>query len=278
MTMRNAIASLALLSTAVVMAFSAAPASAAPTTAAECSNTATVKDFEDAHCDRSNAAGTFGHVALPVNTEIKVTTDNNLTEGAFRIWLLAGKIAGVPIHIECDEIAGKGAVTNNAGPPMSVTFANATLEASKCNVETPESAKKCGVAVSKVEAAISGPHNLGLGAEKEVPTGEEKIKVYEEGKGAEMGLKFVPRVAGGSFAMVTLTSCGALSGNYPVKGFAYAIGARGGAATSTGATAEFTRESTLGGLTLGGNPAFLTGDLTVRKEGGNPLSLTTTAN
>jgi len=85
---------------------------------------------------------------------------------------------------------------------------------------------------------------------------------------------------------VTLTFGGAecpaaIKGPKPVKGFVFGT-SKGRLNTevtsSSGATLTFSKESTLGFLTIGGNPASVVGTQTLRKEGGNPLIITTTAN
>ncbi len=59
----------------------------------------------------------------------------------------------------------------------------------------------------------------------------------------------------------------------------YATPGRGGNQTtsSSGATEEFTKSTTIGGLSISGNTATLEGTLTFRVKGGEPLIFTTTA-
>jgi hypothetical protein len=288
MTRRRAVVGLAVLCALCISAFSAASASAKGTTAVECSKSATTKDFEDEHCDKGvTSGGVWGHIAFPNGTAVNVTAVNDLT-GTASNFKLMGKIAAVAIEIECTKVSAKGTVTNKeAAGAMSITFGNSSTSFSGCKLLAPASGVgKCKVEVATTNAKETDPMNLGLGEEKVEPTAAgAKVKVLEEGKGTEMGLKFAPITETEPFTTITISNetgqeCpAALKGAFPVKGFAYAVGGRGSteATTSTGATAVFTKASTLGGLTFAGNPATLEGTLTFRKEGGNPLSITTTA-
>lgn len=283
MTGRKAVVGLSLLCALVFSAFGAASASAKGTTAVECSSAAVTKDFSDAHCDTpATPQSNFGHIAFENGKETSVSAANDLT-GTLSSFLLKGKIAAVFTEVTCEKVAGTGSVTNKeAAEVMSVTFGKATTEFTVCKVLAPPAAVgKCTVTVNKTESLQSDPMTLGLGAEKTPPQGGAAIKVLEEGKGTEMGLKFSPTAVGGKFTILNFTGAecpAAVKGEKPVEGSALALGGRGGleATSSSGATAKFTQASTLGGLTFAGNPATLEGTLTFRKTGGNPLSVTTT--
>jgi hypothetical protein len=263
-----------MLCALVFCAFSSASASAAGTTAGECSNKATTKDFTDADC-LTSGTGEFGHILFKAAETVNVTAKNTTP------FVLEGKVAGVPVKIECKKVSGTGTITNhdNGTEPMTVTFGNSTTSFTECAVLAP--VNKCSVVVGTTTAAESDPMTLGLGEEITGPTGE-LVKVYQEGKGTEMGLKF-SSVGTNNFTTLTFSS---LAGQtcpeaftkapIPVKGSAIAIGGRGGGATSSGATAVFTKASTLGGLTTGGQPSTLEGTLTFNKKEGNPLIITTT--
>jgi hypothetical protein len=264
-------------------AFAASGASAA-TTAGECTTAATVKDFSDAHCDNSVASGTFGHILFANGVETAVTATNAETapnekgEGtkASTPFKLEGKIAGITIVISCTTVSATGTVKNNAGG--TVTFGNATTNFTGCTQEAPEACKGKPVTVAKTTSAQTDPMNLKISTTKKIgPTGEEITFHEENAAGTEMGLKFAPTVAGGNFTEITVECPTKVTA--PVKGFTYATpGRANGSLASTsgsGATAVFTKSSSIGGLTFAGNPATLEGKLTFRKSGGNPLILTT---
>jgi len=253
-------------------ALSVASASAAPTTAGECVSGGGKKDFSDAHCDNAVTAGTgsFGHVLFSNGVKTNVTATNDLT-GTASVFKLEGKLAGVVTVIECKKASAKGTVTNEAGG--KATFGNAETEFTECTQSAPEACAGKAATVKKTTSAQTGPHNLRISTTKKVgPTGEEITFHEENAAGTEMGMKFVP--TGENFTEISVT-CPIVT-TVPVKGFTYATPGRGGAATSSGATAVFTKSSSIGGLVFAGNPATLEGTLTFRKEGGNPLTLTTT--
>src|ERR1700704_6916600 len=114
-TTRRTAVGLALICALFLCALAAQSASAAEgknTTAFTCVEGGT-KDFSDAHCDSSVAAGTgkFGHVAIAVGTPtaISVTnakTKNNTTESTPIIQ--KGTIAGIASEIECKTLSGEG--------------------------------------------------------------------------------------------------------------------------------------------------------------------------
>jgi hypothetical protein len=281
MKRRKAIVGLSVLCALCLSAFAASGASAAGTTAGECTSSATTKDFEDAHCDRSKTPGTFGHVLFPVNTVTNVTAVNDLT-GTGSPFILAGKIAGVVIHIDCNTVSGTGTVTNKlSGATMIVEFGQSTTNFTNCSVTTPVAAVPCSVAVAQTVANETDPMNLTRGVTTTDVTGEPLASPVEEtAAGNEMGLKF-SAPTGKPFTEITLSGgeCPpAFVGVFPVQGSAIATGARGSAAavTSSGATGQFTKASTIKFLKFAGNPATLEGTLTFRKTGGNPLIITTT--
>jgi hypothetical protein len=271
---------LAVLCALCLSAFAASSASAKGTTAGECSSTATTKDFEDAHCDRSvTTGGTFGHVLFPVGTATKVTAVNDLT-GTSSPFILAIGIAGVVIHIQCNTVSGTGSVTNKEeGGAMKLAFGESTTRFTNCSVLDPAAAVPCTVTIATVKANVSDPMNLKKGVTTTDATGHSLPEPVEEG-GTEMGLKFT--ASGGKLTEITLAGAecpAAFTNTFPMTGSAIATGGRGSteAITSTGATGIFTKASTIKFLKFAGNPATLEGTLTFRKEGGNPLIITTTA-
>jgi hypothetical protein len=277
MSRRRAVVGLSVLCALVFSAFAVSSASAA-TTAGECTSaTGNTKDFKDAHCDESVTAGTgaFGHILFAAGTTTNVTATNDTT-GTTDPFVLEGKVAGVVIKISCASVSATGTVTNNAGG--TVSFGNATTSFTNCTQKAPVACEGKAVTVKTTTSVQTDPMNLKLSStEKEGPTGE-KLKFHEENAaGTEMGLKFSP-LPEKPFTEITVSCPTATTA--PVKGFTYATPRRaGGSLQSTsgsGATVEFTKSSSIAGLTFAGGPATLEGVLTFRKTGGNPLVLTTT--
>jgi hypothetical protein len=272
MTGSKTAAGLALLCALCLVALSASSASAAFTTAGECAKSGT-KDFEDAHCDKAKAGGEFGHILFANGVKTDITTTNDLT-GTKANATFEGKIAGVVFNVKCGTATGTGSVTNNAGG--STTFGPVAMAFLECVVEDrPAVCAGSPVTVAKSTTKQTGPHNLKISTAKKIePTGLEITFHEENPEGTEMGFKFVEN----EVDLTTLTfvaACGFGTNPIPVKGFVYATPGRGGAATSSGATAIFSKSSTIGGLTVAGTPAYLDATLTLRKSGGNPLILTT---
>jgi hypothetical protein len=276
MNRRKAIAGLAVVCALCFSAFAASGASAAGTTAGECTSTASVKDFEDAHCDRAvSSGGTFGHTLFKENEVVHVTATNDLT-GTTEPAVLEGVLAGVVAKVTCGTVSATGTVTNK-GPATAMTaeFGTSTTKFTNCTVNQPTKCEGQTAIVGTTTANVTDPTTLGLGEEKTQT--EKSLRVYQEGKGTEMGLKFTPLTGQNLTTLMLPSSCGLGTTPFPIKGFFYALPGRGGSATLSGATAKITVVSSLGGLTLGGNPVSLTASLTFRKEGGNPLILTTTS-
>jgi hypothetical protein len=236
------------------------------------------KDFSDAHCDKAVTPGTgaFGHVLFAENAVTNLTATNNLTGEATEPAVLEYVLGGVVTEIKCTTVSTTGTVTNK-GPStaMKVEFGESSTSFTGCTTQKPAVCAGTAATVATTKALTTAPTTLGLGGKK-TQTGEE-VQVLEEGKGTEKGLKFMPPT-GKNFTEVTLSSaCGLGTTPFPIKGFFYSLGGRGGNATSSGATEKLTRASSLGGLTTGGNPASLTASLTFRRSGGNPLTITTTS-
>jgi hypothetical protein len=279
MNRRKAAIGVSVVCALCLSAFLVPGASAAGTTAAECSSLAEVKDFADAHCDREvGPEGAFGHIAFPNNKAIEVTAVNDLT-GVASPFVLSGKLAGLVVHIQCETVAAAGAVTNEApGGAMKLAFGAANANFENCRMTTPF---PCEAAVGPSRAVVSDPMNLKRGATTTDITGNQLPEPVEEGGGTEMGLKFTaPAAMPLAVVMLFGPECPqALIGAFPVAGSAIATGGRGSVAavSSSGATGIFTKASTIKFLKFAGNPATLEGTLTFRKRGENPLTITTTA-
>jgi hypothetical protein len=273
---RKAFVGLLLAFAIVFCAFTAGSASAAFTTAGECVKGGT-KDFADTHCDTPKAGGDFGHVLFANGVKVDITAVNDLT-GTTRNFDFEGKIGAVPFLVECTSVSATGTVTNNAGG--AVTWGPFTAKFAGCTSQKPELLGCKGALVTiapDLAATPTGPHNLGLSGAADKKTGptNEVIEYHKEGAGTQMGLKLVP--SGAEFTSLTFAAaCGFGIKAIGVKGSMFATPGRGGAAASSGATAEFTKSSTIGGLSVAGNTATLEGTLTFRKKGGEPLILTTT--
>jgi hypothetical protein len=282
MNRRKAAVGVLVLCALYFSVFAASGASAAGTTAGECTSNATTKDFEDAHCDRARGLGTFGHILFPDNTPTSVSGVNDLT-GTSAPFVLSGKIAGIVVHIQCNTATAAFTVTNKTeGAAMKLAFGELSGTFTSCAVTTPQQATPCVVTITTFKAVISDPMNLRKGATTTDVTGNSLPEPVEEAAGAtEMGLKF-SAPPGGPLFHVTFSGaqCPAfLVGTFPATGSVVATGGRGSASsvTSSGATHIFTKASTIKFLKFAGNPATLEGTFTFRKEGGNPLIITTTA-
>jgi hypothetical protein len=282
MTRRKSVVGLAVLCALCMSAFAASSASAKGTTAGECSSTAPTKEFEDAHCDRTTSPLAFGIVPFTTGTATKVTAVNDLT-GTSKPFILAGKIAGIVTHIQCNTVTGTGTVTNKEeGGAMKLAFGESTTSFTNCSVLDPVEATKCVVEVETVKATESDPMTLKKGTTTTDVTGNSLPEPVEETGGTEMGLKFT--ASGAQFTKIKLSGAeckpAAFVNTFPVTGSAIATGGRGSteATTSSGATGIFSKASTIKFLKFAGNPATLEGTLTFRKEGGNPLVISTTAN
>lgn len=274
---RKARTGLSLACAIVFFALSAGTASAEPTTAGECVKGGGAKDFEDAHCDRAKTGGGFGHVLFANGDKTAITAENDLT-GKASPFTFEGKIGGVVFVVECTSVTASGTVTNNVG--ANVSWGALTAKFGGCTSLKPEGPGCVGavVTVANMVATPTGPHNLGLSGSTNQKTGptNEVIEFHQEkGGGTQMGLKLVP--SGTEFTTLSFAAaCGLSINPVPVKGVMFATPGRGGNASSSGATAEFSKSTTIGGLTAGGAVATLEGTLTFKGAGGSPLILTTT--
>lgn len=283
-TGRSTAVGLSLMCALAFCAIVAANAAAKGTTAVECTSGAVTKDFADAHCDKAQSGGSFGHIGFVNNTITSVSAVNDLT-GTASSFILEGKIAAVSVAITCESVSATSSVTNSeSSGAMTISFGTAQVTFNFCKMLAPASgAGKCSIFVSTASAVPTDPMNLGVSvSSKTGPTGEQIEHPINEAIffGTEMGLKF-SSTGGGVITKITISGLecpAALKSTFNVEGFAFATGGRGGAeaTTSSGATLVFTKASTIEGLKFAGNPATLEGTLTTRKFTGNPLSITTT--
>jgi hypothetical protein len=223
-------------------------------------------NFSDAHCDSevSPESGEYLHVQFPTeSTAITLTnggtaeSTKKATTGVLHIALLHGF---KNVNVECTNVEGTGTAQNVAGPPMVgkgsgiIKFNNGT------GVLCHTNQSGCEGGTATVGAKVS-----------EVKASAETVEGGTLGSG--MGLKFSP-TTGSQFATITFEgSCGLHAfGAIPVAGST--IATAGGEPNGHGATAWFTEE--MSSLTVGGEPAGLTGKATLKRtSNGNALTLTT---
>jgi hypothetical protein len=265
---RRSVVGLSLLCALFFCAFAAQSASAKGTTAFTCVSNGGSKDFSDAHCDSPVTPGTgsFGHVAITTETLVQLTNDktkNVTTEKTS--FVLKGELALAPAEITCTSANGEAKLINEEVGVMQtkgqeggfVNFTGCSVQKpANCTVKEPIVAK--GSSVTKTNINTN-----------------------------EMGLEFKPPSGSTVFTEITFegASCGLKGKTFKVEGTAIATGSRGSteAATSSGATLEFTNAMTKSTLKLGGKPAEVEGKLTVamtnaNKETENAITLTTTSN
>lgn len=245
MTVRKTIVGLSVLCALLFSVVAAANASAATgTTLFTCSKSATVKDFTNADCTSTTGTKEWGHVAFTGSTPLQ-------TKSASAKQVLTGTLAGIAVELEATGVEVNttlnNTVQNNAGPPMSFSGETA-LTYTGVTVKKPEPCKVPGGKVSTKQLKF----NSTIGTTKKTT-----------------GVKFEP-ATGTTFAEITLEGCGATppNGTYPVKGTVT------GYSPSPGSILAFSSESE--SLTLGGNPAVLTGETTqTNRTSGTALSATT---
>lgn len=223
-------------------------------TAFTCSAAASVKDFADAHCDTAAAEGAYGHTAITTpNTE--VVASNNTTGTETTEWRLGYVLAATSIEIKCGTASASGKLTNNAGPPMTVT-GSGSLSLSGCSIAKPATqSANCVVTFAPASYQLSTN-------EMEVVIGPSSGTTLTE---------FTISNAPGK-------TCKSLTGTFPLVGSFAATGVGGEAESPkwSGATLRVTPAMSRGTLSFAGNPAEFTGGLTFRTSAGNdPVTLTT---
>jgi hypothetical protein len=254
MSGHKTIVGILLLCAVAVLAFAAPSALATGTTAFTCAEGGGEKDFTDAHCTSSTKAGEgkFGHIAIANGTPTELTLSNEKTGGETTSALpsvLAGKISGVNVKVECKKITGTGTLTNEEVGGTMRTTGNTLMEHSECSVVEPAT---CSVKTPIVY--------------------DSKFTTYQAE--AKMGLEFTPRV-GTQFGTFTLMNNGAetcaIKGTIGISGSFE--GTPGG--TPMGGGATLVLNANAGKLTWGSNTYTLDATITARMKGGNPIDFTT---
>jgi hypothetical protein len=245
---------LALICALALCGLAASGASAKGTTAFTCSASGGEKDFSDAHCDNSVGAGkgSFGHASIAAGSTKEMTLSNEKTAsettGAEPSHLI-GKIAGITVEVVCSTVTGSGTVKNEEVEGTMQATGKVTMEHSKCAVTTPTSC-------ATEEPIIYKGH----------------YKTYQNE--IEMGLEFLPEFAN-EFGTFVLKNNGAkscpINGKYKIEGSFE--GTPHGESAGKGATLVFTKE--MGKLTWAGQEYTLTGAITMRIKGGDPIVFTT---
>jgi hypothetical protein len=240
MTGRRITAGLSVLCALVFCAFSASSASAAGTTAFECVKDGGALDYSDADCATFVGAGNgeYGHVALPPKTSAKVELNSVASTTA----KLMGTVGGITTTLNATGFASKAMTCENT-EAESRMIQKCHLEGEFTSVTVSEGPASCEV-VGKT------------------------IKLLETDYVThEMLLEFKPTVTNvGEFKFEKCTTPG-LNVTYKIAGTFNGV--------PNGASVGFTEAST-GSLKFAGQAAFLVATFTEKKEGGNPLRLTTT--
>jgi hypothetical protein len=243
---------LALLSALALTAFAAPSAAQAGTgtTAVTCvAEPLDHGDWADAHCSvpEPKGEGPFKHETI-ANGPTTIESSSTLASIT-----LSGTIATIKAKITCTGATGMGTLDNE-----EPTTGNHTLT----GTETAISYTGCDIDLGKTEVTCSL-----VGGEVNVPS--VKSMDVENAHGFAMGIKFEP-TKGTVFAnFKTGNDCP----NIPNQEFNITGSALG---VPHGATLEFTEASTKPTLSLGGNAASFTDTDTLKMEGGNPISTTTT--
>lgn len=254
MTGRKTVIGMALVCALALCALAASNAAASGTTAFTCAENGGEKDFSDAHCDKQVKAGEgkFGHVSIAVGTTQEITVSNEKTASettAAEPTVLTGTLAGIAVEVVCNSVTGTGTLKNEEVAGAMQAAGNVTMEHSKCTVAKPPT---CSVA----EPIVYKNH----------------FKTYQNG--TEMGVEYKPEneVEFGSFVLKNNGAQTCLcKGTYKIEG-SYE-GTAAGSPTGKGATQVFTKE--MGKLTWAGHAYTLTGAVTMRLKGGNPIAFTT---
>ncbi|HET7444177.1 MAG TPA: hypothetical protein VFJ57_05910 [Solirubrobacterales bacterium] len=247
---RKSIIGIAVLCALAFSAFAAASASAEQR-AYTCASGVGKKDYKEAHCvtNVGENNGTFGHTLITTaGTKITGTSANtasNTTAGT--VSKLKGALSGVETEVQCTELTGTGELTNdNTEPGLSVS-GTGTIVYKTCTVTKP-AGKGCVVKGGSVTT--------------------EKLAATTVGQAANK-VKFTP-AGETNFAIIPIEKCeiAALNNNFPVTGSLVA--------TASGATLTTTHTgiTELNTLKFGGVKAGLEGALTIRMEGGEPITVT----
>jgi len=157
MIVRKSVIGISVLGVLILSA-SAVPGASAELRAYECSSSAPVKDYEDAHCVTNVGAGhgTLGHILLPGQETITGTNAKTSSEtAAATVSVLKGTLAGVSSEVQCTGASGTGSLTNdNTEPGLSVS-GTGTIKYTGCTVAKPagKGCKVSGGAITTKELA-----------------------------------------------------------------------------------------------------------------------------
>jgi hypothetical protein len=260
---------MALLCALVFSAFAAQSAWAVKgTTLFTCAPVEVGAKFKDAHCKEAGEGKGFVHQEITKKTIFHATnaktTDNTAgnTPG-----ILSGEAFGVKVEIECGNVLGHGELENK-------------LEGKEHYFANVETADKKQVTIHYTNCVVKG---------KETTCEVENKTVLVEGvtattKGQEDNVRFNPP-ASGVFVVIKIKAVAGklclVAGNHEVTG---SVRGQATGATLTFVEATITAENT---LKFAGNPAGLSGRVTISQAGttpvlgkepgatGNPLSATT---
>jgi len=283
MTRRRSVVGLSLLSALLLSAFVAQSASALPTTTSKnttaftCIPTANnTGDFKDEHCDETGTLGkekyAHGVISEKITKNIeasncKVTNATKDCESA----ILRATIFGAKTEITCATVKNNAANSflENSEPEAKKHTLSGTAETefTECTVKTP---LKCAVKEPIVsKAKVHGVEGM------EGPKGEKNA----------MGFEFIGEGEEETFAELTFKNKGeekcALNGT--------TVKVKGKVVATNGPTTESAQENKASGATLVFTPKFKMQTLeigkvaaefetivTLKMEGGNPISATTT--
>lgn len=205
-------------------------------------------DFKDAHCKELGAHGSseWGHVLVTKKTE---SSTANITTGEERSTAKLKSVqSGVTLELQSTVVSGSGALENKEEGATTWAEGSGTGVFENVTVTAP-AGKGCEVEGGKITT--------------------KKLAITSKGMANQ--LKYSP-ASGETLAEFTIKGCAvtALNHVYTAKGSV--------TASTTGPTVITSHEvSTIAkALTLSGQNAGITMNLTLRGENGNPLALTGT--
>jgi ribosomal protein L21 len=201
------------------------------------------KDFKDAHCKDSVAAGAggFGHVSIKAGEKTTADVSNETTGGAREPAVLDGNLFGVAAKITCQKVA------TGAGESYLLNVEGGDVEG-KTSVNLTE----CTVTGNGATCKVKEPIELNA-----------KVTAQREPAAEAVALQFLPLVGGGALTTIGFEG-GCIVFSTELKGQF-----RG---TTEGATLNVKPEDDE--LTIFGNKGTLTGKITAKMVGGgNPISL-----
>jgi hypothetical protein len=248
---------LCILAFCACVAQSALAAEGKNTTAVTCVKGGGDLGFSDAHCDSSNIAGAYGHVAIETGRTVSFFISNEKTKNETKDATNAvfkGWVFGVKLEITCKSVGGEGTFTNEE-PSSKVHRVRGSFFATytSCTVNSPALGCKVKEPIN-INASFEGVEGLGEGRN-------------------EMGIEFKPWLL--HFSEISIEGC-FIEGTYNMDGKAIATSNTSNIGKSTGATSVFTNAMTKETLKLAGNPAEISSTVTIGlgKEP-RPISLAT---